>query len=243
MPSRRLAAVLAAMVLLSGCSMLPGGGGEQTTTLDSPDRHELVFASETGGHEYEATVTVERDGEQLLSETVASDGDGLYAELATFDEPGPYTVTVDTTLPDAGGENERVQFETDGDLGNATAVHLDYQDVEHATFELPRRDLEHELGVQSDHTSIDGPQPTEVHFRVEHRGEQVATETTTVQGSELTRSVDLAETGVYNVAVRIDDTWANDTVVVTTPAQHVAVTVNDHGDDATIEVQQPFQWN
>jgi len=79
---------------------------------------------------------------------------------------------------------------------------------------------------------------------VAYRGEVVADNTTTVQGSELTRSVDLAQTGVYNVAVRIDgETWVNDSVVVATPAQHVAVTVNTHGDDVSIEVQRPFQWN
>ena len=244
MPSKRLTAALVAMVILSGCSMLPGGGGgDQTTTAEPPDHHELVFASETGGQAYEATVTVERNGEAVFSETVASDGNGLYRNLTRLDEPGPYTVTVNTTLPDPSGGNESVRFETDGDAGNATAVHLDYQDVKYATFERPRRDLEHELGVSSEHTSIEGPQPTDLHLRVAYRGEEVAAKTTTVKGNELTRSVDLAGTGVYNVAVRIDGAWVNETVVVATPAQHVAVTVNTHGDDVTIEAQRPFQWN
>jgi hypothetical protein len=233
------------MVLLSGCSMLPdSGGGDQAATPEPPDHHELVFASDTGGHAYEATVSVERNGETVFSENVTSDGDGHYANLTTLDDPGPYTITVNTTLPDTGGGTKSVRFETDGDPGNATAVRLNYQGVEHATFELPRRDLEHELGVSSDRTSIDGPQPTDLHLRVAYRGEVVADNTTTVQGSELTRSVDLAQTGVYNVAVRIDgETWVNDSVVVATPAQHVAVTVNTHGDDVSIEVQRPFQWN
>ena len=244
MSSRRLAAALIVVVLLSGCSMLPGGGGGgQTTTPEPPDHHELVFASETGGHAYEATVTVERNGEAVFSETVASDGNGLYRNLTALDEPGPYTVTVNTTLPDSGEGNESVQFETAGDLGNATAVHLGFQDIEHATFQLPRRGLEHELGLSSEHSSVEGPPPTDLHFRVAYRGERVAASTTTVQGNKLRRSVDLAGTGVYNVAVRIEGSWVNDTVVVATPAQHVAITVNTHGDDVTIEAQQPYQWD
>lgn len=243
MPSRRhFAVAVAVLVVVSGCSALPGGGANQTT-VDPPDHHELVFASETDGYEYEATVTVERDGEQLLSETVNSDGDGLYTNLTAFDEPGTYTVTVNTTLPDTGDENERAQFETDGDLGNATAVYLDYQDIEHATFELPRRDLKHELGVKSHYTTLNGTQPSDVQLRVAYRGEHLVSETTTVQGNQLSRSVDLEETGVYHVTARFDGAWVNETVVVTTPDEHVAVVINDNGDDATIRVKQPFQWN
>lgn len=245
MPSRtQFTLAVVALVVVSGCSALPdGGAGADQTTVDSPNHHELLFASETGGYEYEATVKVERDGEQLLLETVSSDGDGLYTDLAAIDEPGPYTVTVNTTLPEAGGGNQRVQFETTGDLGNATAITVDYQDVKYATFELPRRDLTHELGLKSHYATVEGTQSRDLELRVAYRGEHLVSETVTVEGNKLTRSVSLEGIGVYHVAARVDGTWVNETVVVTTPDEHVAVVVNEHGDDATIRVQRPFQWN
>jgi hypothetical protein len=245
MPSRRLAVALAAVVLLSGCSMLPGGGGggEQTTTVDPPDHHEFVFGSYTGGEPFNATVTVEKDGSVLHEQTVAGDGNGTYTELVTLEKPGPYTVTVNTTLPGVGGGTRNRQFTADGTLGNGTAIRVAYLGIYDRSFRLPRRHLEYPLGVYSSYLNDTGPNDVDVDVRLEYRGELVASKTKTVRSDELTKVFGLNRTGVYHVAARGEsDEWTNRTVVVTNPENYIKVSLNARGKVDELKVNPPWGW-
>jgi hypothetical protein len=243
MPSSKpLAVGLAVLVLASGCGMLPGGGGDApTTTADAPDYHELVFGGHASANPYEATVTVTRNGEQVFEESFASDGNGTYRELTRFREQGPYTVTVNTTLPDAGPGNESARFTVNGTLGNATAVQLSFRSIDHAALELPRRPLDGGLSVLSNYRSLGGDDAVDLDVRVRYRGDLVVDETVAVGADERTEIAALDRTGVYHVAARTDGDWQNDTAVVTRPASRVTVVVNVRGGvkDVTVWPTEP----
>ena len=214
MPSKTLTLAVVVLVLFSGCSML-GGGDDPSGTTDAPDFHELVFAADTGGNAYEATVTVSKDGETLLEQQISSDGTGAFENLTRFDEPGPYTVTVNTTLPAAGGGNMSDQATVNGTLGNQTVVAMNYQGIDFRSMRLPREEMNEPLYFKK---RFDLPVPATV--VVEHRGETVFSDTVERNGTEPFEISDLPETGVYRVAVGgHGNGWENATILVTDPDQ------------------------
>jgi hypothetical protein len=211
MPSNRLLAVaLAAMVLLSGCSMLPGGGD---AAPDAPDHHGLSFTSHTGGEAFNATVTVEQDGSVLFEDELSSDGDGTFANLTTLTEPGPYTVTVNTTVSGASG-NRSDRTQVTAPLGNETVVEVTDLGIYFETLELPRRAMDEPLRFQKNI-----PMPIESTVVVSYQGEELVSRSVAPNSTEPVELADLPETGVYWVAVSGPDgeTWTNETVVIDDP--------------------------
>lgn len=217
MPSKRLAVALAAVVLLSGCSMLPGGGdapAEQT----GPDYHELAFYSHTDGAPYDGTLTVTRDGETVNELTLDGDGNGTYLNVTTFDEPGSYTVVVNTSLPETGGGTMHEEFTVNGSSGNATVLTMNYQGA---------RATSYSLGGEADgalYLDKRIPEAVEYPIRVAYQGESVVDTTVADDATNPFEVSALRGPGVYRVEVRgINDEWTNETVVVTESGAKVAV--------------------
>ena len=220
MPSRTVAIAVAAMVLLSGCSML--GGDTASETPDAPDYHGIVFAADTGGNAYEATVTVSKDGETLVEQPISSDGTGTFENLSTFEESGPYTVTVNTTLPAPGHENRSERTTVNGTLGNQTVIAVSYRGIDVHSMRLPRQEMNEPLYFQK---RVSLPVPANV--VVEHRGETVVSKTVERNGTGPFEIGDLPETGVYRVAVGgHDGEWENATILVTDPDQKLVTGLN-----------------
>lgn len=245
MPSSKpLAAALVALLVLTGCSALPGAGnsgGGTTTTVEPVDHDELVFVSHTDGDSFEAEVTVERGGETIFETTIDADGDGTYRNLTTIRGDEPYEVTVNTTIRGASG-NRTEQFTVDDPTGNATVVRAKSLGIYHESFALPRRSLEHPLGAYS--YAMPGDDPTDLDVRVWYRGERVATATESVPGDELTRVVDLERTGAYLVEVRgADGDWQSQPLVVHEPGQHIRVELRTDGRIESVHVQRAFGWD
>ena len=234
MPSKTVALALVAMVLLSGCSMFDGGSDAPETDVgEAPDHHEFVFGSDTGGNAFEATVTVSKDGEELLSESLSSDGNGLYANLSAVTESGPYTVTVNTTLPAVGGGNMSKRVTVDGALGNATAVNVGYQGIRVETFPLPRRDVTNSVGYRK------SGQDAETTLRIWYRGEQVVDTTFTAEYKQNLQTItDVNQTGVYRVGVRSEGEWTNKTVVLTDPDEQIKIRLGYNTNQIRVEI--PF---
>ncbi|MFC3477813.1 hypothetical protein [Halobacterium litoreum] len=235
MPSKRLLAVaLAAMVLFAGCSALPSGGGGGDADPEAPDYHGFTFVSDTGGNAYEATVTVEKDGERLLERSVSGDGDGTYVNLSSVEEAGPYTMTVNTTIPAAGGGNMSEQVELNGSLGNETVIDVSYLAIEVKSFALPRQEMEEPLYFQK---NID--LPIEAQVVVTHDGETVYSEDVHRNGTGPFELAELPETGVYQVSVGDSDgeNWENDTVILRDPQSKLFTKLD--GDTPVIEVYPP----
>lgn len=229
MPSTRLLAVaLAAMVLVSGCSMLPGGGGD--TGPDAPDHHGLSLTAHTGGEAFDATVTVEKDGSVLYEDDLSSDGDGTFANLTTLSESGPYTVTVNTTVSGASG-NRSDRTQVTAPLGNETVVEVTSLGIYFETLELPRQEMSEPLYFQKNI-----PMPIESTVVVSHEGEQVVSRTIAENGTDEIEVADLPETGVYRVAVSGPDgeTWTNETVVVDDPGARLFAELD--GDAPEVEL-------
>ncbi|MXR20400.1 hypothetical protein [Halobacterium bonnevillei] len=245
MPSSKLLAVaLAALLILAGCSALPGAGdtdGDQGTTVEPVDHDELVFISHTDGDPFEAAISVERGGEPVFETTLEADGNGTYRNLTTISGDESYTVTVNTTIRGASG-NRTEQFTVDEPTGNATAVRAKSLGIYHESFPLPRRSLEHPLGAYS--YGMSGGDPTDLDVRVWYRGERIATATESVPGDELTRVVDLEQTGAYLVEVRgSDGDWTSRPLVVLEPDQHIRVELTTDGRIESVHVQRAFGWN
>lgn len=235
MPSRRLAIALAAMLLLSGCSMLPGGGGgnDSGTIPAGPEYHALSFTAETGGTPFEGTVTVEKNGSVVHEQSVSGDGNGTFANLTTFDEPGPYVVTVNTTIPAASG-NRSDRFRVDGALGNETVIDLAYLAIESHSVRLPRQEMTEPVYVERT-TEL----PVYTSIVIEHRGETVYAGGVP-EGTGALELTTLPETGVYRVGVTglNGERWTNDTVVVRDPASKLFLQP-DGSDGADIEIYPP----
>lgn len=223
------------MVLLSGCSMFGGGGDDapERTVGEAPDHHEFVFGSDARGNDFEATVTVSKDGETVFSERLESDGNGLYANLTTVSEPGPYTVTVNTTLPASGGGNRSEQTTVNGTLGNATAIDVSYQSIDVESFSLPRRDVTKRVSYSK------SGEDAETDLRIWYRGELVVNTTFTARDTrEVSTVTDLNQTGVYRVSFRSHGDWVNETVVLTKPDEQIQLLMRYNSD--SIRVRVPF---
>jgi len=234
MPSNRLLAIaLAAMVLCSGCAALPGGGGGNDAP-DGPDHHGFTFVADTNGEPFEATVTVEKDGEQLLERSVSGDGTGTYVNLSSVEAAGPYTMTVNTTIPAAGGGTRSERVELNGSLGTETVVDVSALAIEVKSFELPRREMAEPLQFRKNI-----PLPVEAQVVVTHEGETVFAESVERNGTGPFELADLPDTGVYRVAVGSGDgeRWENDTVVLRDPNSKLFAEMD--GDTPVIEVYGP----
>ena len=219
MPSKRLAVVLVAMVLLSGCSMLPGGGGgDGAAQPDGPDYHELAFYSHTNGAPYNGTLAVTRDGETVHETTLEGDGTGTFLNVTRFDEPGPYTIVVNTSLPEAGGGTMHEELTVNGTLGNATAVTMDYQDTRATSYRIGG-DADGALYLDKRHS-----EPVPYPIRVAYEGETVVDTTVEEEGAQPFEVAALRGPGVYRVEARgLNEEWTNETVVVTESGAKIAV--------------------
>lgn len=243
MPSSKpivLAAV--AMVVLAGCSALPGGGNQQTTTtLEPPAHSELVFQSSNGGEAFTANVTVRRGGATVFETTIQAAGSGTYRNLTTIEGNGSYTVTVNTTVSGAGGSRSE-RFTVEDPSGHAAAIRVRPLGVYHHVFDLPRRSLEYPLGAYHNALPDDMAAGSEVDVRVWYRGERVNAATKSIPGSELTRVVELNETGAYRVAARgTGGEWHTDVFVVEDPERHIKVRLKADGTVEDIAVV-PAGW-
>lgn len=238
MPSRRtLAAAVAALVLLSGCSAVPGLGGGSGDAADDPEgptHHGFTFVSDTDGAAFDATIAVRKDGETLLEESVSADGSGTYVNLSSVEATGPYTVTVNTTLPAPGGDNRSRQVELDADLGNETVVDVTYTRIRFRSFRLPRQEMEAPLQFRKRLEF-----PIESTVVVKHHGEVVYSDTVARNGTGPFELAELPETGVYRVAVSGShgERWTNDTVILREPGAKLFAELD--GDEPRIRVYGP----
>jgi len=220
MPSSKLPAVaLAVLVVLAGCSMLPGGGGggDDPGTTDGPGYHELSFYSHTDGAAYNGTLTVRKDGETVYEVDVGDAGDGFFAN-ATFEEPGPYTVVVNTSLPETGGGTMHEELSVAGDLGNATVLTMNYQGVRETRYAM-RGDADGALYLQDRL-----PEPVEIPVRVAHDGETVIDRVAEIDSDDAVEVTGLRGPGVYRVEAKgHNNEWTNETIVVTRPGAKIAI--------------------
>lgn len=219
MPSTRLlAAALAAMVLLAGCSAVPGGGSSSPDTTEASGPHELVFYSHTDGAPYNGTLTVTRDGDVVETVSLSGDGTGTFVEVATFETGGEYSVTVNTSLPDPGGETMDETFTVDGAPGNTTAVTMDYQDPRVTTYRSGGDDP----GALVLDKRI--PEHTEYTMRVAYEGDTVVDTTVDAEEASPFEVAALRGAGVYRVEVQgVEGGWTNRTLVVTDSGSTVGV--------------------
>jgi hypothetical protein len=234
MPSTRsLAVALTAMVLLAGCSMVPGlGGGDGGGSApDAPQRHDVVVVSDTGGEPYDGTVTISKNGEMLVTESLSMDGNGSYANLTSLTEPGPYTITVNTSLPAAGGDNLFREFEVDNPLGNATVLDVTYPDVTYRSAPLPYREMQQPVYFSK--IAL----PVETEFVITHEGEVVYENTSHREGEGPFELTTLPETGAYRVHVSTSEHTTTKAVVLKHPESKLVVELR--GTDPIVEVLPP----
>lgn len=234
MPSRQiLAAALAAMVLLSGCSMFTGGGGgDDPVSDDGPNHHELRFYSNTDGVAYNGTFSVRKDGETVHQTRLGGDGNGTYVNVTTLNESGPYTVVVNTSLPESGGGTMHEEHTIDGTLGNATIVWMNFQGARTASYSLAGDDGALYLDKQI-------PEPVEYQIQVSYRGESIVNRTVEDEAVEPFEVAALRGPGVYRVRVKaLDHDWVNRTVIVTESGAKIGL---HGGSPVEIEVYGPDQ--
>jgi hypothetical protein len=249
MPSKQSALAVATLVVLAGCSAVPFVGGDdgsaQPSVGEPPEHHEVALASHTNGYDFDATVTISKDGEQRYRTTIESDGNGTYRNLTTLSEPGPYTVTVNTTIPEGDGYRNAT-YQVDGSLGNATVLSVTFGGIYQHSLELPRHYLTHDgaLGAYSGYVDDEGPNYMDLDVKVWYRGSMVADTTQTVEHDALTRLVDIDRTGAYRIAVRTEGgEWTTKTVVVSSPEQVVEVNVAIDGRIREITVKPPWSYD
>lgn len=241
MPSRALGIALALLVVLSGCSMVPGGGGDASTatpTRTPPDHHELVLAASVAP--YDATITVTRDGETVYEGTVSDDA-GHYRNLTALADGGPYTVTVNATLG-PHGSNRSTRTTIDGDVGNATVIRAGYRGISTETFALPRRPMQYELGAYSQYMNPGGSARVDLEVWVRYRGEPIGNASVELERDVLTRVLDLERTGVYHVSARTEEGWTNRTVLVASTDRFIEVSIGPQGDVKRIRPKVARRW-
>jgi hypothetical protein len=213
MPSTRsLAVALTAMVLLAGCSMLPvDGGGQSEPATDSPGYHGFGLVADTDGASFEATVTVTKNETRLLQESVSLDGDGTYTNLSAVTQPGPYTVTVQTTIPAADGGTRDYRRRVDGALGDETILDVVYNGLSVHTLPLPRQAVTEPVYLDKDEEL-----PVETTVVIHHRGDVVYAGGVPQGETGLLELTTLSDTGVYRVSLSglNGERWTNKTVVV-----------------------------
>jgi hypothetical protein len=237
MPSTRSVSVaVVGLVVLAGCSALPGVGGGGSDAPAAPDRHDVLLVSDTDDVPYNGTITVEKDGEVLASERISPDGSGTYANLTSLTEPGPYTVTVNTSIPAAGGDTLRRQFEVSDPLGTASVIDVTFLDASLSTFPLPQQALDQPVYYEK------GRFPLETTITVTHEGETVYADTSSLDGEGPFELTTLPETGAYRVTVDCDRCGRNgrrtaETVVLTDPASKLVVRID--GIAPVVEVLPP----
>lgn len=240
MGEKSITVLLSVIVVLAGCTTTLDSG--QTTTQEpAPDQHEFVFASQTGGTAFEGAITVSKGSETVFEQNVTSDGNGTYLSLAARNESGPYTVTVNTTIP-AGNENVSDRFTVPGDSGNATVITADFHGVSHERLPLPRQSLEHPLGAYSHYVNIGGSDEVDIDVRVWYRGERIVSKSVGLPADQLTRVTELERTGVYRVAARVENAWTESTLVIADPENFIYVGVNARGEVNEIQVRKARLW-
>lgn len=249
MPSKQTALLVAALVVLSGCSAVPFVGGDEgarPTVGEPPEHHEVVFASNTGGFAYDANVTVFKDGEVRYQRTIENDGSSSYLNLTELEEPGPYTVTVNTTIPAAGDDKYRSErFQVDGQLGSASVIRIAYLGIYHRSLELPREFMKYDdaINVPSSYYNSDGSNRLDVDFRIWYRGDKYIDETRTISDEGHNKLLDLKRTGVYRIEARgKDGEWVSKTVVIADPNKTVTINVHIDGSIRDIEVKPPWGY-
>jgi hypothetical protein len=212
MPSTRsLAIALTAVVLLAGCSMVPGLGGSDGQTPDRPGYHGFGLVADTDGASFDATVTVTKDDTRLFRESMTLDGDGSYTNLTSVSEPGPYTVTVNTSLPAAGGGTRSYRRRVDGALGDETILDVVYNGLSVHTLPLPRQAVTEPVYLDKDEEL-----PVETTVVIHHRGDVVYSGGVPQGETGLLELTTLSDTGVYRVSLSglNGERWTNETVVV-----------------------------
>jgi hypothetical protein len=216
--SRTLAVALAALVLLAGCSAIPGvddSNERESPRPDAPDHHGFAVTTDTGGTAVDVAVTVTKDGEEIVAREFSSDGDGRFLRLGTVNESGPYTVTVNTTLPASGGGNMSEQTTVNGTLGNETIVDVTYTDVEFPSIRLPRQELSQPLNYRKARV---GKPVGSNRILVEYQGETIVSKTLRKEAKGPFDIASLSKTGLYRVSARsAGGRWTNETVVVRDP--------------------------
>lgn len=248
MPSKQSVLLVALLVVVSGCSAVPfvdGGDETRPTVGEPPEHHELTFASNSGGVAYEANVTVTKQGEVLYQRTIENDGSASYHNLTEFEEPGPYTLTVNTTLPGSGEGNRSARFQVDGDLGTGSVIRVAYLGIYHRTLELPRTYMQYDdaINVPSSYSNSDGPNRLNIDFRVWYRGNKYVGETRTIDDEGTNKLLDLKRTGVYRIEARgKHDEWVSKTIVVTEPNKTVTIEIAIDGTIRSIEVKPPWGY-
>lgn len=227
------------LLVFAGCSMLPGGdGGDGGAVGSAPSHHELIFASDVDT--FEATVTVEKDGEQVYQRNV-SEEDGLFVNLTALDDPGPYTVTVDTDVQ-VGGDPMSEQLRIPADAGNATVIELDFASISTTRYTLPREELVHPLGSYSSFQTLDEDSSKTLEVEVSYRGEMVGKESMSIPQDDLQRVLELNRTGVYTVRARTDGDWKQESVVITNPDRYIRIDIGARGDVSKIYVKRALEW-
>lgn len=128
--------LLALLVVLAGCSMVPGWGDEPAgpdPDTGPPDHHLAFLSSSVQG--YNATVTVSKDGTRVSQHNVSFEDDAIrYVPLTTLNESGTYTITVETDIPGVGGGTMDETHRLEVDPGPAeTIVHTTFTDIAFVT--------------------------------------------------------------------------------------------------------------
>jgi len=217
--SQSLAVALAVLLLLAGCSAIPGvddGSNERESPQpDAPDHHSFAVATDTGGAAFHATVTVTKDGESLASWEFSSEGNRRFLSLGTVNESGPYTVTVNTTIPAAGDGNMSRQTSMNGTLGNETIIDVTYTDIAFPSIRLPRQELSEPLKYRK---ASSAKTKNNKRILVEYQGAPIISKTFNKKGRGPFDLASLSKTGYYRVSVQSPGgRWTNETVIIRDP--------------------------
>lgn len=195
MPSTHTNAVLVALlVVLAGCSALPGGGGSNPQS--GPAEHHLAVLS-TSTHAFNATVTVtDPSGETVLERDFSFEANQpRYVNLTTLNQSGNYTVHVQTDLPAVGGGDMGANATVSVDPGpETTVVHTDFEDIDFVTGTARSNDID--VPVRYGWVF---PRSGEISYTVYRGSTAIIDETIVATGSQdnLKQAGSISKTGVY----------------------------------------------